>query len=81
MDFGRANPANMDLENKAKNPALNNSERKFKGIMQRSRITEEDLEQFRLHIIATHKKKHYRVLLISAILFICLILLVALLKF
>ncbi|PTX43312.1 hypothetical protein C8P64_1839 [Christiangramia gaetbulicola] len=71
----------MDFENKAKNPALNNSERKFKGIMQRSRITEEDLEQFRQQIIATHKKKHYRVLLISAILFICLILLVALLKF
>lgn len=81
MNFGRANPANMDFKNKAKNSALNNSEKKFKKGMRRSQITDEDLEQFRLQIIATHKKKHYRVLLISAILFICLIILFALIKF
>ncbi|HKJ49468.1 MAG TPA: hypothetical protein VJ973_10285 [Christiangramia sp.] len=81
MDFGSANPTTFEYNGKTENATLRESENGFKGIMSRSRITEEDLEHFRLEIIKEHKKKHSRVLIISAILFICLLVLVSILSF
>ncbi|WP_026934613.1 hypothetical protein [Christiangramia echinicola] len=81
MKFGRANPANFDYEGKEENATLRESGNGFKRIMSRSRITEEDLEHFRLEIIKEHKKKHSRVLLVSAILFLCLLVLVSIFSF
>ena len=81
MDFGRANPANFDYNGKAENATLREPGNGFKRIISRSRITEEDLEHFRLEIIKEHKKKHSRVLVISAILFICFLILVSILSF
>lgn len=48
----------------------------LRKIMQRGRLSEKDLEILRLDILRTHKNKHYRVLAISAIIFICLGLLI-----
>lgn len=42
----------------------------IKNILKHGRLSEEDLEFLRLDILATHKKKHYRVLTIAAILLI-----------
>lgn len=53
-------------------PDGSNSGNSFRRIMNRTRLTDEDLEQLRLSIIKSHKKKHYRVLVISALLFIIL---------
>ncbi|AVR46678.1 hypothetical protein C7S20_16165 [Christiangramia fulva] len=39
-------------------------------VFRRSRLTDDDLELFRQNILREHKKKHYRVLATTAILFL-----------
>lgn len=56
---------------KLKDPDGSNSESRFRGIMNRSRLTEEDLEQLRLSILEAHRKKNYRVLIISVFIILC----------
>ncbi len=75
MNSGNANSAAFD---RGSNRQLSTSSNKesyntgsgFRSIMQKSRLTEEDLESFRKSILKAHKKKHYKVLMISALLFI-----------
>lgn len=74
MDFGSSKFAAVDLEDRGQNRnSTNRSEASLPRLMERSRLTEEDLEQFRLNIVEQHKKKHYRVLLISLMLFLFMI--------
>ncbi|GAA4322158.1 hypothetical protein GCM10023115_50090 [Pontixanthobacter gangjinensis] len=78
MNFGSTNDAAFQLESNAHhsnsklsndfNPGRDNTSR----ILERSRLTEEDLEEFLLNINKEHKKKHRKVLMISALLFISL---------
>jgi len=75
MDFGSANSTIVDQKtsrpNKTPKSSVGaNSASGFRRIMERSRLTEEDLELLQLNILKTHKKRSYRVLMISAILFI-----------
>jgi len=75
MNFGSANRTGLDQ--KASNHNSPTSESisagsSFQRILQKGRLTDEDLRHFQLNILKAHKKKHYRVLIISAILFIFL---------
>ena len=77
MDFGTSHEGTVDLRNKgriasSKNSREWNSKSGFQSILERSRLTDEDLEEFRLNIQKAHKKKHYKVLMLSALLFISL---------
>lgn len=77
MNFGSANSATVDPKTSGHNNQGNGSIRSnsgsgFRRIMEKGRLTEEDLELFHSNILEAHKKRHYRILVISAILFVCL---------
>ena len=75
MNFGNANEASLRLKKNGHSRNSNNfaeQDSGVAGITQRSRLTDDDLEEFRLSILEKHKKKHYRVLMVSAMLIICL---------
>ncbi len=73
IKFGNTRSAMIDYkENKRFEKAIesrSSASSGFKSIMQRSRLSEKDLEQFQQNIIEHHKKKNYRVLAISAAIF------------
>ncbi|TBW28985.1 hypothetical protein [Gramella sp. KN1008] len=48
----------------------------FKELLQKGRLSDEDLEQFRLDIIRAQKNKHYKVLIISILIFLILAILI-----
>ena len=75
MNFGSANSTRVDQKTSSHNSPDNISKgsgSSFQRILQKGRLTDEDLRHFQLSILKAHKKKHYRVLIISAILFIFL---------
>ena len=77
MNFGSTHNAALDLKSKSR---ISNSKfssnlppaRETSRILERSRLTEEDLEEFLLNINEQHKKKHRKVLMISGMLLIVL---------
>ena len=73
INFGNTRSAMINYnENKRFEKAIesrSNAASGFKSIMQRSRLSEKDLEQFQQNIIEYHKRKNYRVLAISAAIF------------
>ncbi|MCP9200104.1 hypothetical protein MKO06_09305 [Gramella sp. GC03-9] len=74
MNSGNTKGAILGHTSTKRQPALTtspgtNSGNSFKGILQRSKLTEQDLEQFQQSIIEAHRKKNYRVLLITGIIF------------
>ena len=77
MNFGNpkspvVNYNKNEPHRKVSDPDGSNPESRFRGIRNRSRLTEEDLEQLRQRILEAHRKKNYRVLFISVIIIICL---------
>ena len=77
MNFGSTNNAIIELDSNEhnSNPKLSNEltpKRRSSRIMERSRLSEEDLEEYLLSINKEHKKKHHKVLIISAMLFMSL---------
>ncbi|WP_148264595.1 hypothetical protein [Christiangramia forsetii] len=62
-DNDRQISTSLNIENQ-------DSENGFRKILQKGRLTEDDLENFRQNILKAHKKKHYRTLLITAVLLI-----------
>ncbi|MUP47140.1 hypothetical protein E0K83_15480 [Gramella sp. BOM4] len=74
MNSGNTRSAVLSNTHSRRKPTLSsspgtNSGSRFKSIVQRSRLTEQDLEQFQQSIIEAHRKKNYRVLLVTAIIF------------
>lgn len=68
MSFSRANSATVGYRKRQNASSTGSGEVKsgsgILGIVNRSRLTDEDLERFRLSIIEAHKKKHYKSLAI-----------------
>ena len=72
MNPGNSKAAFADAHLKRRRPIADISTGKtpkanFKSIFQESRLTEEDLEQFQQNILEAHKRKNYRVLIVTAI--------------
>lgn len=80
MNFGSARSTTAKQEERSNNQTKaalgSKSGSQFQRMLQRGRLTEEDLESFHLNILKSHKKKNYKVLAISAIFLICLVILV-----
>ncbi|MDR5590049.1 hypothetical protein [Christiangramia sp. SM2212] len=81
MNFGSAN--SVSVENTTKRRATReistekpNSGSGFRNLLQRGRLTEEDLDKFHSNILKVHKKRHYNVLAVSAVIFICFLILI-----
>ncbi|WP_300438833.1 hypothetical protein [Christiangramia sp.] len=75
MNLGSANSAEIKEKSSRygnKNSLESNSDSGFQRILQKGRLTEEDLERFQANILKAHKKKHYKVLVISALIFLSL---------
>jgi len=86
MNFGDVDSATINRDNNRRISKSSNIENQvakkgFRKILQKGRLTEDDLENFRQSILKAHKKKHYKTLLISAVLFILVLTLLFFLVF
>lgn len=53
----------------------------FKNLVQKGRLSDEDLERLRLDIIQVQKKKHYRTLIFFLLFLICILIILYFLAF